>query len=88
MSIEVKVNRIHKITTAQKSLRAFADVEINGVLIIKGLQVLNGVNGIFVSMPRHLGKDNKWHEVVRILIPELKRQINSIVLSAYETQKG
>ena len=87
MPTEVKVNRIKKIETARKSLKAFADVEINGLLLVKGLQVLSGKNGLFVSMPRQKGKDSKWYEIVRTLTPELKSQIISTVLSAYQAKE-
>ena len=84
MSIDIKVNRIHRFTSEESNLKAFADIEINGSLLVKGLQVMHGKKGIFVSMPRQRGKDEKWYETVRALTPEVKDQIASIVLEAYE----
>jgi stage V sporulation protein G len=88
MSIEVKVNRIHRFEDEEKSLRAFVDIEINDSLLVKGLQIMQGKNGLFVSMPRQKGKDNKWYEVVRMLTPEVRTQISSIVLSAYQDKEA
>lgn len=87
MSIEVKVNRMHRFEDNEKNIKAFADIEINSSLLIKGLTVRNGSKGIFVSMPRQKGKDNKWYETVRALSTEVKDQIVSIVLEAYENEK-
>lgn len=87
MSIEVRVNRIHRFDVEGKNLRAFADIEINGSLLVKGLQIVKGKKGLFVSMPRQKGKDNKWYETVRALTPETKEHIASTVLSAYETEE-
>jgi stage V sporulation protein G len=87
MSIEVKVNRMHRFEDEEKSLRAFVDIEVNNSLLVKGLQVMQGKNGLFVSMPRQKGKDNKWYEVVRTLTPEVRTQISSIVLSAYQDKE-
>ncbi len=84
MSIDIKVNRIHKFEDEEKKLRAFADIEINGSLLVKGIHVIKGKNGIFVSMPRIKGKDNIWYETVQALTPEVKAQISSVVLSAYD----
>ncbi|PIY82012.1 MAG: hypothetical protein COX96_02785 [Candidatus Omnitrophica bacterium CG_4_10_14_0_2_um_filter_44_9] len=86
MSIDIRVNRMHKFEDAEKKLRAFADIEINGSLLVKGIHVIKGKNGIFVSMPRVKGKDDKWYETVQALTPEVKEQISSVVLSAYETK--
>lgn len=87
MSIEVKVNRIHRIEDEEGSLKAFADIEINGSLLVKGLHVVRGEKGLFVSMPREKGKDDKWYETVRALTPEVRKQIASVVLSAYANGK-
>jgi len=84
MSIEIKVNRLHRFEDEERNLKAFADIEINGSLLIKGIQVVHGKKGLFVSMPRQKGKDNKWYETVRTITPEAKEHIASVVLSAYQ----
>ncbi len=88
MSIEIKVNRMHRIEDEERSLRAFADIEVNGSLLIKGVQVIRGKKGLFISMPRQKGKDNKWYETVRTMTPEVKEQVVSVVLSAYQKEGG
>jgi stage V sporulation protein G len=84
MSIEIKVNRIHRINDEEKNLKAFADIEINGSFLVKGIRVVKGKSGIFVGMPREKSKDNKWYETVRTLTPEVKEQLAAVVLSAYQ----
>ncbi|MFA5038837.1 MAG: SpoVG family protein [Candidatus Omnitrophota bacterium] len=84
MSIEIKVNRMHKLGNAEKNMKAFADIEINGILLIKGLRILNGKNGLFISMPRLKGNNSQWYETVRALTKETKQKIVSAVLAAYE----
>ena len=86
MPVDVKVNRMYRIDDEKKRVKAFADIEINGILLIKGLYVVNGKNGLFVSMPRERGKDNKFYETVRVLTPEVKEKITSCVLSSYTNQ--
>lgn len=84
MAIVVRVNRINRIQDATKKLKAFVDIEVNDSLLIKGFQVMDGKNGIFVSMPRQKGKDGQWYETVRAMIPEDKEKIQEVVLAAYE----
>jgi stage V sporulation protein G len=84
MAIEVRVNRINRMQDETKNLKAFVDIEVNDSLLIKGFQVMDGKNGIFVSMPRQKGKDGKWYEMVRTMVPEAKEKIQEIVLAAYE----
>ncbi|MCX5699483.1 MAG: SpoVG family protein [Candidatus Omnitrophica bacterium] len=78
----ISVSRIYKLDTDSK-LKAFADVSFSGVLI-KGFSVVDGVKGLFVSMPRHQGKDGKWRDTVTPSTKELKQQLSEVVLEAYK----
>ncbi|MFA4888821.1 MAG: SpoVG family protein [Candidatus Omnitrophota bacterium] len=78
----IKVVRMHRFDGDSKT-KAFADVEI-GDFIIKGLRVVDGEKGIFLSMPREQGKDGKWYDTVRPVSKEAKDKLASVVLSAYQ----
>ena len=78
----ISVSRIYKLDTDSK-LKAFADVSFSGV-VIKGFSVVNGEKGLFVSMPRHQGKDGKWYDTVSPETKELKQQLSEVVLEAYK----
>ena len=78
----ISVSRIYKLDTDSK-LKAFADVSFSGV-VIKGFSVVNGEKGLFVSMPRHQGKDGKWYDTVYPQSKELKQQLSAAVLEAYQ----
>ncbi|MBU4252915.1 MAG: SpoVG family protein [Candidatus Omnitrophota bacterium] len=78
----ISVSRIYKLDTDSK-LKAFADVAFSGV-VIKGFSVVDGQKGLFVSMPRHQGKDGKWYDTVTPSTKELKQQLSEVVLEAYK----
>jgi DNA-binding cell septation regulator SpoVG len=78
----ISVSRIYKLDTDSK-LKAFADVTFSGV-VIKGFSVVDGQKGLFVSMPRHQGKDGKWYDTVTTQTKELKQQLAEVVLEAYK----
>ena len=78
----ISVSRIYKLDTDSK-LKAFADVSFSGV-VIKGFSVVDGSKGLFVSMPRHQGKDGKWYDTVTTSTKELKQQLAEVVLEAYK----
>lgn len=82
--IDIKVNRIHKLDNG-KNMKAFADIIVNDEILIKGLRILSGKNGLFVSMPRIKGNDNKWYETVRTMTDEARHNLASIVLEAYNS---
>lgn len=80
--IAIQVDRIHKIEGDSK-LKAFVDISLDGV-VIKGLRVVSGVNGLFVSMPRHQGKDGKWYNTVYPVTKEKHQELSELVLQAYK----
>ena len=77
----IQVNRIHKVDGDSK-LKAFVDISLAGV-VISGLKVVDGSNGLFVGMPRHQGKDGKWYNTVYPASKEMQQEINDLVLAAY-----
>lgn len=65
------------------SLKAFCDLAIGDAFLIKGLRVVEGRHGLFVSMPRQQGKDAKWYESVVALSKQAEAELSRVVLQAY-----
>ncbi len=82
MENPISVSRIYRLEGESK-LKAFADISVAGV-VVKGLSVVDGSKGLFVSMPRHQGKDGKWYDTVYPSTKELREQLSQLVLSAYK----
>ena len=70
------------------SLKAFCDLAIGDLLLIHGLRVIEGKNGLFVSMPRQQGKDGKWYDQVAPLTKAAKTEVGRVVLDAYQQAAG
>ena len=84
--IDIKVQRMHKIA-GDGTLRAFVDIAINEAILVKGIRIVDGKNGLFISMPSEKAKDNKWYESVRCLNKEIREQITQEVISSYMAEK-
>ncbi len=66
------------------TLKAYCDLIIGELFLVKGIRVVKGRNGLFVSMPRQQGKDSKWYDSVVALTDEVKDTVSQVVLEAYE----
>ncbi len=84
MAVDIHIIRMNKTGEKYGCLKAFADVEINNAILIRGLFIMSGKNGVYVSMPRQKGKNNQWYEIVKILNRQLKEEVFSRVLLEYE----
>ncbi len=83
--LEIKVHKLYRLE-GDRPLKAFVDISLNNAVLIKGIKVIKGREGLFVSMPQEQGKDNKWYESVRCLNKDIREQISEIVLGAYQAQ--
>ena len=63
-------------------LRAFFDLELQGI-IIKGFKIIEGINGLFVSMPSQKDKEGKYSDTVYCLERETKDELNKIAIDYY-----
>ena len=82
-TIEIEVVDVRKIN-GDGNLRALADLKFGESLIVKGFSVVNGKNGIFVSMPRKASRDGRWFDMFTPLNDEFKQEIENKVLEAYD----
>jgi len=78
----IKTERIHKIDT-EGSLKGFADVNIENSIILRGLRIIEGKNGLFVGMPSERAKDGKYYDKINIVNEEVKKQLEEEVLNCF-----
>ena len=80
--LELAVKRVMKMN-GNGTLKAFCDVALAGSFLIKGVKVVEGKNGLFVSMPREQGKNGQWYDTVVPLTKEAREQLSQVVLEVY-----
>ncbi len=81
-TIDIKVLKIHRLTQDSR-VKAFVDLGINDALMIKGIRIVQGKKGLFVSMPTEQGKNERWYERVRCLNKDIRSLITQKVFEAY-----
>ena len=80
---ELSVKRM-VVFNGEGSLKAFCDLAIGEMFLIRGVRVIEGKQGLFVSMPRQQGKDGKWYETVAMLSKEVNAEVKKVVLEEYQ----
>lgn len=80
LDMTVKVHPVRD----NKSLLATASVTIGGCFAVQGIQVREGKNGVFVSMPQRKDAMGRYHDVCFPTTAEMRRAINAAVLGEYE----
>ncbi|MFH1552445.1 MAG: SpoVG family protein [Candidatus Omnitrophota bacterium] len=78
----VKVERVH-LLDGDGPTKAFCDLLILDVFLIKGLRVVQGKEGLFVSMPQEKGRDGKWYDTFHPISKEMRKGLEELVLESY-----
>ena len=80
----MKIERMNKGSWGKA--RAFFDIRTQEGLVVKGFKIMEGINGLFVSMPSQKGKnqqgEDEWFDTVWVE-KELRDQLNQLALNAY-----
>lgn len=74
--------RIHKINPTGNP-KATASINLNGAFAVHGLKVMDGKNGLFVSMPGYQGRTG-WVDSAHPIDAGFREQLNQTVLDAYK----
>ena len=81
-----KVEKMYRLPDAG-SLKAFVDVSINDALVIRGVRIVEGKKGCFISMPSEQGKDSKWYDQVVCKSAAIFDELSSVVLGEYQKKQ-
>lgn len=64
--------------------KAFIDLELDDTLVIKGLTLVEGGNGLFLSFPSKKGKDGNYYNSVYSLDKEWKDLLQDACVKKYK----
>ena len=69
-------------------VRAFFDLVTQDGFTIKGFKLIEGINGLFVSMPSQKGNDDEYYDTIWIDSKQLREELTSIVISEYNNSSS
>lgn len=79
MQVDVKIHSLH----ASGPVLADASVNLNGCFAVRGVKVVDGSNGPFVSMPSYKGRDG-YKDICFPCTKEFHQQFHQAVLDSYQ----
>ena len=68
----------------EPKLKAFANITFDDSFVIRGLKIINGQKGFFVSMPSRKRTDGSFQDIVHPVSLDLRKHIEDKVLEAYD----
>ena len=84
MKLQARIDRI----VQKGNIKAIASVSLDGMFVVKGLKVMDGRKGLFVSMPQESfagkGGQKQYSNTFFALTNTAKIQLQEVVLDAYK----
>ena len=76
--------RIRLVAKEELKLRAVASITIDECFVIHDIKVIDGKDGLFMSMPNRKTPNGEFKDIVHPINTETREMIKSAVLEAYE----
>jgi stage V sporulation protein G len=78
--------RVYPIDEPKGNTLAFASVAIDDLAAIRGIRVVNGEKGMFVTMPQSQDNSGQYHDIAFPLNGDLRKEMNAAVLEEFDRQ--
>lgn len=67
----------------EEKLKAFANVTFDNCFVVRGMKVIQGTAGYFVSMPSRKREDGTHSDIAHPTCMEMRQKLEEAVLKAY-----
>lgn len=70
----------------EAKLKAFASVTFDDCFVLRGLKVISGSQGFFVSMPSRRTRLGTFQDIAHPITNEMRTKIETAILDAFEAE--
>lgn len=82
----MEVTEVKVFPVQEERLKAYVSITFDHCFVVRDLKVIQGNNGLFVAMPSKKRKDGTYRDMAHPLNNEMRKKIESIVLSEYNKE--
>lgn len=69
-------------------LKAYVSVTLENAFVIKDIKIVEGQNGLFVSMPSRRRKNGKYQDIAHPINTDFRKTLEERIFSEYRTVIG
>ena len=82
----MKITEVRITLRNEEKLKAFASITFDDCFVVRGLKIINGSQGHFVSMPSRKRRDDSYQDIAHPINNEMRNEIENKVLDAFEKE--
>lgn len=69
-------------------LRAYVSMTLDNALVIKDIKIVEGKNGLFVSMPSRRRKNGKYQDIAHPINTDFRKEVENRIFNEYRDAIG
>ena len=80
----MEITEVKLTLRGEDKLKAFVSVTFDNCFVVRGLKVISGKEGYFVSMPSRKRKDGTYQDIAHPINNEMRKKLETAILDEYE----
>jgi len=65
------------------TLKAFASIIIENAFVVKNIKIIQGKNGLFISMPSLKSKNGEFRDIAHPINTEARNELEKLIFDKY-----
>jgi stage V sporulation protein G len=82
----VEITEVRITLREEDKLKAFASITFDNCFVVRGLKIISGSQGYFVSMPSRRRTDGTYQDLAHPINNDMRKKIEEAVLGAFERE--
>ncbi len=82
----VEITEIRVTLRNEERLKGFANITFDNSFVVRGMKIIEGNNGLFVSMPSRKRPNGTYQDIAHPIHQDMREDIESQVLKEYQEE--
>ena len=79
----MEITEINITIRDEEKLKAFVNITFDDAFVIRGLKVIKGANGFFISMPSRKMPDGSFRDIAHPITNDFRQLIEKLIIEKY-----
>ena len=84
----MNITQVKVFPVNEEKLKAYVSIVIDGCFLVSDLKIIQGPNGLFISMPSKRKKNGEFKDIAHPLNRETRERMEKRILEEYEKVKA
>ena len=82
----MEITEIRVTLRNEKRLKGFANITFDNSFVVRGMKIIEGNNGLFVSMPSRKRPNGTYQDIAHPIHQDMREDIETQVLKEYQEE--